>query len=54
MHLVWYCIIANVLHVAELHIGSSIRYETTLFRNPFLKCYIVKIISISFNCFSEK
>ena len=42
-----------ILHFAELHIGSSISYENTLFRNCFLKCYIVKIILISFNCFSE-
>ena len=35
-----------VLHFAELHIGSSIKYENTLFGNYFLKCYIglVKII----------
>ena len=36
-----------------MFIGSSIRYENTLFGNYFLKCYIVKIIFISFNCFSE-
>ena len=41
-----------ILHVTELHIGSSIRYENNcLFGNHFLKCYIVKIILISFNCF---
>ena len=42
-----------ILHSAELHIGSSIRYENVLYGNYFLNCYIVKIISISFNCFSE-
>ena len=42
-----------ILHSAELHIGSSIRYENTLYGNYFLNCYIVKIILISFNCFSE-
>ena len=42
-----------ILHFAELHIGSSIRYENILFGNYFLKYYIVKIILISFNCFSE-
>ena len=42
-----------ILHFSELHIGSSIRYENPLFGNYFLKCYIVKRILISFNCFSE-
>ena len=42
-----------ILHFAELHIDSSIRYENTLFGNNFLKFYIVKRILISFNCFSE-
>ena len=41
------------LHFSELHIGSSIRYENTLFENIFFKCYIVKRNLISFNCFSE-
>ena len=41
------------LHSAELHIGSSIRYENALYRNYFFNCYIVKRILISFNCFSE-
>ena len=41
------------LHFAELHICNSLRYENNLLRNYFLKCYIVKIILISFNCFSE-
>ena len=40
-------------HSAELHISSSIRYENALYGNYFLNCYIVKIILISFNCFSE-
>ena len=42
MHLVWYCIVTNILHFAELHIGSFIRYENTLFEIYFFKCYIVK------------
>ena len=42
-----------ILPFAELHIGSSIRYEKTLLGNYFLKCYIVKRILVSFNCFSE-
>ena len=42
-----------ILHFAELHIGSSTRYENTLFKNYFLKCYTVKRNLISFNCFSE-
>ena len=42
-----------ILHFAELHIGSSIRYENTLFKYYFLKCYIVKRNLISFDCFSE-
>ena len=31
----------------------SIRYANILFGNYFLKCYIVKRILTSFNCFSE-
>ena len=42
-----------ILHSAELHIGSSIRYENALYVNYFLDSYIVKRILISFNCFSE-
>ena len=42
-----------ILHSSELHIGSSIRYEHALYGNYFLNSYIVKIILISFNCFSE-
>ena len=38
---------------AGLQIGSSIRYEKDLYGNYFLNCYIVKMILISFNCFSE-
>ena len=41
-----------ILHFAVFHIGSSIRYENTLFKYCFLKCYIVKRNLISFN-FSE-
>ena len=37
---------------AELHTGSSISYENTLFGNYFLTNYIVKRILISCNCFS--
>ena len=38
------------LHFAELHIGSSIRYENTLIKYHFLKRYIAKrnLISIIF------
>ena len=57
MHLVWCCMVANdqyfFLHFSELHIGSFIRYKNTLFLNYVLKCYLVKSILISFNCFSE-
>ena len=60
VHLVLYCIVANdsqivnfILPFAELHIGSCIRYENTLLGKYVLKCYIVKIILISFICFSE-
>ena len=41
------------LHFSELHSGSSISYKITFFKKYFLKCYIVKTITISFNCFSE-
>ena len=40
-----------ILHFAELHSGSSIRYENTLFKYYFFKCYILKINLIPFNCF---
>ena len=42
-----------ILHFSEFHSDSSIRYKITLFENYIHKCYIVKIILISFNCFSE-
>ena len=42
-----------ILYFAELHSGNSIRYKITLFEKCNLKCYKVKRISISFNCFSE-
>ena len=42
-----------ILHSAELHIGSSIKYGNTLFGNNFLKFCIAKTNLISFNCFSE-
>ena len=42
-----------ILHFAKMHIGSSIRYENTLFENYIFNGYIVKRILISFNCFSE-
>ena len=42
-----------ILRSAGLQIGSSIRYEKALYGNYFLNYYIVKIIIISFNCFSE-
>ena len=43
----------SILRSAGLQIGSSIGYEKALYGNYFLNCYIVKIILISFNCFSE-
>ena len=42
-----------ILHSAELHIVSSIRYQNAIYGNYFLNCSIVKRILISFNCFSE-
>ena len=42
-----------ILHFREFHNDSSIRYKITLFENYIHKCYIVKRIIISFNCFSE-
>ena len=38
------CSINFILHFFELHSGSSIRYEITLFQNTFLKWYKVKRI----------
>ena len=52
----WYiwCIVNNfILHFDEVHIGSSIRYKTTLFVNYFLKRNKVKRILISLNRCSE-
>ena len=42
-----------ILHSAEFQNDSSIRYENALYGTYFLNCYIVTIILISFNCFSE-
>ena len=43
-----------ILHFAELRIGSSIRYENTLFGNYSQMLYSQKNFNlISFNCFSE-
>ena len=42
-----------ILHFGELQSDSSIRYKLTLFENNTPKCYIVKRILVSFNCFSE-
>ena len=42
-----------ISHSAEMPIGSSIRYENASYGNIFLNCYIVNIILISFNYFSE-
>ena len=46
---------AHKFHFAfcELHSDSSLIYKLTLFENYIPKCYIVKRILISFNCFSE-
>ena len=41
------------LHFGELHSDSSINDSNTLFENYLPKCYKVKRILISFNCFSE-
>ena len=41
------------LHFGELHCDSSINDKNTLFENYIPKCYKVKRILISFNCFSE-
>ena len=41
------------LHFGELHSDSSINDKNTLFENYPSECYKVKIILISFNCFSE-
>ena len=41
------------LHFGELHSDNSINDKNNLFENYIPKCYTVKIILISFNCFSE-
>ena len=42
-----------ILYLAELHIGSFISHKRALFGNSFHKYSKVKIILISFNCFSD-
>ena len=41
------------LHFGELHSDNSIYDKNNLFENYIPKCYKVKRILISFNCFSE-
>ena len=41
------------LHFCELHSDDSINDKNNLFENYIPKCYNVKRILISFNCFSE-
>ena len=41
------------LHFGELHGDNSINDKNNLFENYIPKCYTVKRILISFNCFSE-
>ena len=41
------------LHFGELHSDNSINDKNNLFENYISKCYKVKGILISFNCFSE-
>ena len=41
------------LHFGESHSDNSINDKNNLFENYILKCYKIKIILISFNCFSE-
>ena len=41
------------LHFSELHSDNSINYKNNLFENYIPKCYKVKRMLISFNCFSE-
>ena len=41
------------LHFGKLHSNNSINDNNNLFENYVPKCYKVKRISISFNCFSE-
>ena len=40
-------------HFGELHSNNSINDKNNLFENYIPKCYKVKRILISFNCFSE-
>ena len=41
------------LYFGELHNDNSINDKNNLFENYIPKCYMVKRILISFNCFSE-
>ena len=41
------------LHFCELRSDHSMNEKNNLFENYIPKCYIVKRILISFNCFSE-
>ena len=41
------------LHFDEFHSVNSINDKNNLFENYNLKCYKIKRILISFNCFSE-
>ena len=41
------------LHFGELHSDNSINDKNNLFENYIPKCDKIKIILISFNCFSE-
>ena len=41
------------LHFGELHSDNSINDKNILFENYIHKCYKVKRILISFNCFSK-
>ena len=41
------------LHFGELHSDNSINDKNIFFENYIPKCYKVKRILISFNCFSE-
>ena len=41
------------LHFGELHSDNSINDKYNLFENYIPKCYKVKRILISFNCFPE-
>ena len=41
------------LHFGELHGNNSFNDKNNLFENYIPKCYKVKRILISFNCFSE-